>query len=321
MPLQNVPDAYSCKQFFNCKFELPEKAGKASMLEFADVRAPEKTIDIRIVDIGLQESGHSLMIMFDDISDRLRDYRVQKLNGFKNRLMNSLSHNLKTPLHGIMMLAQIGIGQAAPDEKDECFQDINRNGTILLNLIQQLQLQFKEESGDVETRAEELDVADVLRTVAWIFQKQLELKHIQFAASLCCEATQIRNDEEKLLFVLIQLVENSIKFSGEQTRITVSVRDDPENAHLLEIAIADQGCGISANTVLALEKNLADRFFEQSRSAQSKYTHGIGLGLDVCKRVIRLIGPRDQKLVIESDERTGTRISFLIFKRARWHTA
>ena len=60
----------------------------------------------------------------EDISEKVRQFRAKQMTNFKNKLMNSMSHNLKTPLNGILMLANGGEYEKNENKKNEYFEDI-----------------------------------------------------------------------------------------------------------------------------------------------------------------------------------------------------
>ena len=305
-------EIFYSRQYINCVYrEHPEQISEQQIGSISSTPTInfEKTVDIKVINIRWKKEI-SLMIIFEDVSVKLKNFRNKKLHKFKQRLINSISHNLKTPLNGIMLLSEAGENEDNQAVKNEYFADIQRNGQILLNMVQQIINQQRQFLADL--RVAPFSLRQLLRDVAWLFAKQLSLKEMSLAIKVADAVDRIENDEERLKFVLIQLVENSIKYSARQKHVRLEVREDPGGApDRLEIEIADQGYGISEEKIKRLSRPIEDQF---SLNDDEDYTCGIGFGLSVCQKSIKEIGPKKQDFHIESALNEGSRIRFHVFR-------
>ena len=249
------------------------------------------------------------MIIFEDVTQRVQNFRNRRLEEFKSQMLNSISHNLKTPLNGIMLLAQAGLLEEDFALKNEFFEEIQRNGTILLALIQQMLNQQALEGRRV--CAERVDVRALLRDVGWLFESQLRLKNVTLSMQNSAELECVRNNDDLLRFVLIQLIENALKHARAPGRVRVTVEHEITDANLARLTVEDDGHGMTREIIAQISRPLEQQV--ETRAPRS-YQRGLGYGLSICQQILRQIGPKDQQLAIHSSQAQGTSVSFLIYK-------
>ena len=273
-------------------------------------------MDIKIIDMSTPIENQFL-ILCEEQSSKLQQHRQKQMREFRNRLMNSLSHNLKTPLNSIIGLSQIAQLDSEPAEKNEKLQDVYRNGQILLNLIQQFQFQFTENlEQDLQCKFQDFRLDELVEEVVWIFEKQARLKGLKITSSYSAETKSIFNDKEIIQFVFIQLIENAIKYSRidpgvvHEIRFLVSsVPEGPNN--VLQVEILDEGQGMDPEKIEYILKKVEDKIFSGS-GLGSNYRNGYGLGLELANQLIKLVGPSAQSFVIRSVPNQGTSIIFFL---------
>lgn len=138
----------------------------------------------------------------------------------------------------------------------------------------------KIESGDIKPHMELVDIKEVLEEV-WADLKEIARgKDIEFKN--IDRSIEIKYDRQKLYTVLKNLIHNSIKFSGESGEISVEVK---EHKKFLQIGIKDSGVGIPAGE----QDRVFERFY-QTRGAKRSGGSGYGLGLSICKNIVRYFG-------------------------------
>jgi len=189
----------------------------------------------------------------------------------------NVSHELKTPVGAISLLAEAVLAAADDEEQVRHFAErmqieASRLSTLVQDVIDLSRLQ----GDDPLTRAEVVSVDDLVgravdevRTLA--ARQQIEIEVGESTGSL------VYGDERQLLAALRNLLMNAIAYSSSHTRVAVGVRAADA---IVEIAVKDQGIGIAANDL--------DRVFERFYRvdpARSRVTGGTGLGLAIVKHV------------------------------------
>lgn len=233
--------------------------------------------------------------------------RLQEQAKFRKEFLSNTLHEFKTPLfaiQGYIETLQDGLIEEDPETANMFVAKASRNIDRLSYLIQDLDEIAKLEAGTVVLNIERFDVHELIRdTIEYLedgaakneIQLILDVKH---AAPLYVKA-----DKKKIQQVLINLIENSIKYGkhGGRTKIRTSTVYEQ-----ILVEITDNGQGIE-------EKNLArvfERFYRTDQS-RSRNIGGSGLGLSIVKHIVEA---HQQNVHVRSTEGIGTTFSFTLLK-------
>ena len=199
-----------------------------------------------------------------------------------------MSHELRTPLTSIK-----GYVEALLDGgKDEpatatAFLEIIMRQSNRLNLILDDLLQLSQiESGQVLFRREPVDLRALLERTVAVIKPLADKKHHTIELSLPDEYWVVEGDEERLVQVFINLLENAVKYTPDQGRISMAIRNathlrtTPPRA-MIEIVVADSGIGIPE----ADRPRVFERFYRVDK-ARSRELGGTGLGLAIVKHIV-----------------------------------
>jgi signal transduction histidine kinase len=210
---------------------------------------------------------------------------IVDLSERRSQFVSSVTHELKTPLTNIRMYIEMleqGIAKDTEREQ-EYFQIVNSEGSRLSRLINNVldlaKLEKKQRSLNLIKGTFEEVVAEV-QTVM-----QAKLRQEGFTLKIVRENIRPFNyDREAMIQVLINLIENSIKFcqSAVSKEITIRIYQD---AKRVKIAVADRGPGIPRHAL----KKVFDDFYRVD-NALARKTRGTGIGLALVKKFINLIG-------------------------------
>lgn len=218
-----------------------------------------------------------LDVAFHDMANALKE-----AEGLKQRYLQMLSHDLRTPLTAIvaslslLALKEHGLKQAELDILDRA----ERNAETLLNLINELLEIERTESGAIvldyrifDFTALCAEVADSILPLA--VKRQVHIKYPNAEQYMYADPERIRR-------VLANLLGNALKFSRSQSTITVTAS---ESSEWVEVKVQDQGVGIPPEF---LDK-VFDRF-QQVRKEDATERGGTGLGLAICKAIVEAHG-------------------------------
>jgi PAS domain S-box-containing protein len=216
----------------------------------------------------------------------------------KDEFLANMSHELRTPLNAIL-----GMTEGLEDEvfgsvnqqQIKALKTIERSGSHLLELINDILDVAKIESGQVELDCTVVEVEQLCQSSMAFIKQQALKKGIQFETKLQQHLPDLLVDERRIRQVLINLLNNAVKFTPEGGRISLEVNHLPRSPVLvdespqtfLRIAIIDTGIGISSENIQKLFQP-----FTQIDSALNRQYNGTGLGLALVKRIVELHGGR-----------------------------
>ncbi len=231
-------------------------------------------------------------------------------NQAKSEFLANMSHELRSPLNAILGFAQMMQQSATvPTEHQENATIIGRSGEHLLTLINNVLDMSKIEAGRTTLISTPFDLYRLLNDLRSMFslrmqEKQLEL-NFHYAPDL---PPYIATDQSKLRQVLINLLNNAIKFTaaGSVTLVCTeeSCQQTPqESVAVLRFDVIDTGQGMTT-------AELAQVFepFVQTKLGQAA-SEGTGLGLPICRNFVQLMGG---ELTLESEQSQGTKATFSI---------
>ena len=196
-----------------------------------------------------------------------------------------MSHELRTPLNSIIGFSNVLLKKwPEPETQENKFLDrIHQNGLHLLELINDVLDLSKIEAGRVELEWQDVDLEVLVRDTVELTQGRLLDSAVEVRVELPATLAPLRADATRLRQVLINLLGNSAKFTG-QGSITVHVdADDAGVASALEVR--DTGIGIAAEN---LERIFSS--FQQADNTTSREYGGTGLGLAITRQLLEMMG-------------------------------
>jgi PAS domain S-box-containing protein len=208
--------------------------------------------------------------------------REKQLNEMKSRFVSIASHEFRTPLSAILSSTSLVEHYLAPEDAEKRYKHIERikssvrNLTDILNDFLSLE---KLEQGKVEVKNEDFDVQelikDVLDEMDGLFRKKYHNVNFVFTGSSC-----VCQDRKVLRNVLLNLLSNAVKYSPPEKEIAIVAE---VKKGTVCVSVKDQGIGIPPEA----QKDLFTTFFRASNAATIQ---GTGLGLNIVKRYIELLG-------------------------------
>lgn len=222
----------------------------------------------------------------EKVAERTEDYKKAKeeadrANQKKSEFLAHMTHELRTPLHGILGYSQLAIDkpeELSKENTQKYFKRIVSAGDRLLLLINDLLDLSKQEAGHVEYNFIPATLSKLTHVIldeldALILEKNISVNYTDPGFD-----DLVWLDSEKILQVIRNLMSNAIKFSHERGRIDISIEE--ENNYLV-FAIADHGIGIPDEELNAV----FDKFVQSSKT--KTWSGGTGLGLSICYHIIK----------------------------------
>lgn len=220
----------------------------------------------------------------------------------KTEFLANMSHELRTPLNAIIgfsEMMQSGIyGKLGDQRYEEYARSINDSGLHLLSLIDDILDLSKIEVGKMVLNEAETDLTEVIESCLLLVREQAQSLDIDLRSTINSSIPPIRADGRKLKQVLLNLLQNAIKFTPAGGIIRANAALTPHGK--VQITVADTGIGMKKDDIpRALER------FGQVDSTLSRRFDGAGLGLPLARALTELHGGT---LTIQSTEGKGTTV-------------
>jgi signal transduction histidine kinase len=204
----------------------------------------------------------------------------------KSLFIANVTHELRTPIHGIMGLADLSLAEIygpINDEQKEAQQQIKRTAKSLMQLVDDLLQLTKAEAGRLELKIARVDVRELTQHILSSARFMAGMKKLDVVLEIDPRVTYVRTDRGKITQVLVNFASNAVKFTSEGGTITIRARPDGFDATRFEVE--DTGVGIA--------KDQQDRVFEAFRQiagGDEREFGGVGLGLAIAKRLADALG-------------------------------
>ncbi len=242
---------------------------------------------------------------------------AEAANQAKSTFLANMSHELRTPLNAILGFAQLmGRNPKIPSEEQENLSIIQRSGDHLLTLINQVLDLSKIEAGRITLNEKQFDLHRLLDDLHDMFSLKTQNKGLQLLFERAAEVPRcVSTDDVKLRQVLINLLNNAVKFT-EEGNVQLRIRNEElgmkneqsesiRNSQfvILHFSVADTGPGVAPEELDSLFEAFAQT--ETGRQAQE----GTGLGLPISQKFVQLMGG---DIRVTSDVGHGTTFTFEI---------
>jgi two-component system phosphate regulon sensor histidine kinase PhoR len=260
-------------------------------------RETNRVLSASAVTVVEEAAALGVILMLHDVT------RIRQFEAMRADFVANVSHELRTPLTAIRGYAETLLGGALrdPDHAAEFVGVIQRHSERLTRLIDDLLTVSDLELGRAEIRPRPLSVAELVPPPIEMLRQKAEERNVEVHAEVADHLPRVLGDRDRLEQVLINLIDNAIKYSGGGSRVRIVARAlDGEQPPAVEIAICDDGIGIPEKDI----PRLTERFYRVDR-ARSREVGGTGLGLAIVKHIVQAHGGL---LGIESTLGRGTTV-------------
>jgi signal transduction histidine kinase len=230
---------------------------------------------------------------------KYREKKLQRLNRQKDKLIRTVSHDLRNPLIGIIGTAEILQEEYEDEELLELVEIIENSGNQMYATISELL-----DSGILEEDQQQLnddleDPRELLEKIRELFQFTIKQKHQQLILNVVNEPPEVNLDRHKFSRMIGNLVSNAIKFTPKEGMITLELDYEEGSNPRLITRVKDTGMGIPESYIPHLFSDNNEEIRRSGTQAESSY----GMGLNIVKRIADL---HDGEIKVESEEGKGT---------------
>lgn len=242
---------------------------------------------VRVSETKFPKEMNLLSRSFNTMADELGSTEM-----FRNDFINNFSHEFKTPIISISGFAkQLKTPGLTDDQRDEYADIIIAESRRLTTMASNILLLTKYENQQIVTGKTDFYLDEQIRKCILYLEKEWSEKNIDFDLDL--EEIKYNFNEDMLSHVWLNILNNAIKFSPENGKITVKCINDISDVMVI---ISDEGIGMDDET----RRHIFDKFYQGDTSHTAQ---GNGLGLSLAKRVVDLC---DGKISVKSRPGAGT---------------
>ena len=233
---------------------------------------------------------------------------AKNANEAKTRFLFNMSHDIRTPMNAIIGFSELL--EKHIDEKDKAIDylgKIKSSSNFLLSLINYVLEMARIESGKLVLKKEVGCVTDLIESLIDVFEPGVKKKFITYSCETDIQHKYVIGDEIKVREIFINIIGNSVKYTPEGGKISVSVKEEPfekENYIAYRIIVEDNGIGMSKEYL----PHIFEEFSREHTSTESKVT-GTGLGLPIVKSLIDMMGGT---IEVESQLGCGTKMTVVL---------
>jgi signal transduction histidine kinase len=223
--------------------------------------------------------------LFDEIQDKNR--QLQLASEHKSQFVASMSHELRTPLNAIIGLTEMMVKNAArfsTEKAQEPLQRVNRAGTHLLGLINQVLDLSKIEAGKLELNPQTVQLAPLINEVIGTAGQLAEQNKNRLVVDVQQNLGALTVDPMRLRQILLNLLSNACKFT-KAGEVKLAAGKVNNGSNFVEFAVSDTGIGMTPEQQAKLFEE-----FSQADATTAQRFGGTGLGLAITRKLARMMG-------------------------------
>lgn len=216
---------------------------------------------------------------------------VEDLENMRAGFISDVSHELRTPMTSISGFAQSMIdGKISEESQKEYLKIIVDESKRLTKLVNDMLEMTKMSSSEYQLTIDKFDLNELVRICIISMENAITNKNLDLNVKMSDEALNVLADKDSITRVILNLMDNAIKFSYENTVIGIEVGVRNKKAY---ITVGNFGDGIDKKDL----SNIFNRFYKTDKSRE-RVKSGAGLGLSLCKNILNL---HKQSIWVESD--------------------
>jgi signal transduction histidine kinase/DNA-binding NarL/FixJ family response regulator len=222
----------------------------------------------------------------------------------KSSFIALISHDFRTPLNGILGMAELLQLSALTDEQKNSVAVIQEAAKLLLKLIEDLLDLSKLEAGQMRLEIAELELKSIFETIFRLLEPKVHHNGNQLSLDYDWRiSTKLKGDVTRITQVLINLIQNANKFTAQgSVQIRVTLAKDCEASQYIRFQVEDTGIGIADE-----DQKILFQPYTQTERGRSREYEGTGLGLSICHSLVTLM---NGQIGVQSQEGQGSTFWF-----------
>jgi len=309
LTLENITENTTSKKIFSVVFKrIVGNEECYYRIEFAQVKLPNGKTGIvagfKDVDEEVRKEQEIQQVLRDAIDTANASSKA------KSDFLSSMSHDIRTPMNGIIGMTAIAMAHLNDRERvEDCLKKISEASSHLLSLINEVLDMNKIESGKVELNEENFNLSELVSTLLAMTKAQLENHHHTLNVNVTDVVHEnVIGDSHRIQQVFVNLMSNAIKYTPDGGTISLTVAERPTNAPgvaCYEFVFEDDGIGMTEE----YQKHLFEPF-SRANDKKTVAIQGTGLGMTISQSLVRMMGGDIQ---VKSKYGEGSRFTVTIY--------
>ena len=239
----------------------------------------------KFIEAALKKTNENLETKVNRRTAQLQSAKdkAENANKAKSQFLATISHELRTPMNGVLGMTQVLQDTPLNDDQKDLLQTINDSGTALITIINDILDYSKIEFGVIEFDPQPFSLRDAIENVVVFLKSAADEKGLDLSVKFNSNVPQtLIGDAARLRQIFVNLVGNAIKFTSEgHVSIEVDAKQEGGASHL-SVKIIDTGIGIEAD-----KHDLIFEGFTQAEQSLTREYGGTGLGLSITKKIVQ----------------------------------
>ncbi|WP_165828837.1 ATP-binding protein [Caulobacter radicis] len=233
----------------------------------------------------VERRNHRLALLTEQLREAKAE--AEAANRAKSDFLAAMSHELRTPLNGLVGFAELlARDDLAPEQRGAYRDFVHDAARSLLTIVDDILDLSRVEAGKLDLHAGEVDPVRLVESCVAMVRPQAQAKGLAVTTRIVAGAERrIAGDANRLRQVLLNLLNNAVKFTGAGGVTVTLETTGPPGAPALRFSVADTGMGVAAEA----RERLFQAFGQADASIHPRYG-GAGLGLAICKRLVEAMG-------------------------------
>jgi two-component system phosphate regulon sensor histidine kinase PhoR len=234
--------------------------------------------------------------------------RLNRIENYRKEFIGDISHELKTPIFAIQGFLETLLNGALEDENvnRDFLKKAMRNVNRLIYLTKDLMEISKLETGELKSDIQEVHLHEMVKEVVESLQYKANNEKVEIEVQEIPTHLMVSADRNQIKQVLINLVENAIKYNRPGGTVTIGLKPYASNPQKVLLFVQDTGIGIDPEHL----QRVTERFFRVDKS-RSREKGGTGLGLSIVKHIMEA---HNEQIFIDSEPQKGSTFSFTLTK-------
>ena len=283
--------------------------GLKSLLE--EIKYSSDSVKIKEFKKMLKEKNHSeIYILISNMINELQESKkmADEANKTKSLFLSNVSHEIRTPINGIVGFSKILSSTKLDSEQREFLSTIRKSSEDLLGIVENILDISKIENGSIELEKSYFNLIEEFENLSDIYAVDASKKGVEFSFWIDPRLyfVLVESDSEKIKQILMNLISNAIKFTKRDGSVTVSIKQVEQKGKTLwiQFLVNDTGIGISKEQQVKVFYA-----FTQADNSSTRVYGGAGLGLTLANAWVKMLGG---ELKLESVEGEGSTLSFTL---------
>ncbi|HSE40884.1 MAG TPA: ATP-binding protein [Acidobacteriota bacterium] len=283
------------------------KRRQQELLDLVSDRTAELRQEINFRKKTEEELSNSLSLLmstFDEL--KMAKEHAEFANLAKNQFLANISHELRTPMNGILGMTQLTLETDLNSEQREYLGMVKESANSLLELLNDILDFTKIEAGKLRLTQHSFPIRSSVEKIVKTFKVRATQKGLELKCEIASEVPEyVMGDESRLRQILVNLIGNAIKFTNNgYVLVRVELLEKDDGAFKVHFAVKDTGIGIPVS-----KHEIIFEAFTQADSSTTRKYGGTGLGLSIS---LQLVNAMNGSMWLESKEGGGSTFHFTL---------